>query len=198
MKSLFYDLTRRWPVYIAISFFVLIACAVVILLVASGSTFAAEALVSAAPVVSTTPVDVGPWGAFIASIQPTVSLLVTAVFTALGAVVAYYAAKILPSWLTSIVTSYYGQAAEAAAGWLNNYLANLAGKGATAPKTLTAQSPEVQEAVNYLMTSYPKAAAVAVNRDELAHDILAALGRLFPRLSPFIQIGEAVVDGMKK
>lgn len=177
-----------WPIHIGLACAVLVAAAIVLLGLAGTAAFAAETVVTATE----------PWGGFFASIIPALTALVTAVLSALGLIVMFYANKFLPAWGTSLVTQNYQKAAEAAAGWLNNYLSGLAGQNVAAPKTLTINSDAVSKAVDYMVSSYPKAADVASSRDEIAHDILAMFGKLFPRLGSMIALGEAIVDTVKK
>jgi len=115
-------------------------------------------------------VEPSPWAAFWAAIHAPLVVFATAVLTALGGIVSYYARRFLGERAALAVNESYRIAMEAAAGWLRGRL-----NGRTLDDRM------LDEAVDYVTVSYPEVPKIEPNTRVIGEDIMAAFGRLLAK-----------------
>ena len=114
--------------------------------------------------------DLSPWVAFWAALQAPLVVFATAVLTALGGIVSYYARRFLGERAALAVNESYRIAMEAAAGWLRGRL-----NGRPLDDRM------LDEAIDYVTTSYPEVPRIEPDTKVVGEDIMAAFGRLLAR-----------------
>ncbi len=120
--------------------------------------------------VVTMPPDLSPWVAFWAALQAPLVVFATAVLTALGGIVSYYARRFLGERAALAINESYRIAMEAAAGWLRG---RLDGR--------PLDDRMLDEAIDYVTTSYPEVPRIEPDARVVGEDIMAAFGRLLAR-----------------
>lgn len=125
---------------------------------------------AAAQDVSGATVAASPWADFWAALQAPLVVFATAVLTALGGIVSYYARRFLGERAALAVNESYRIAMEAAAGWLRG---RLNGK--------QLDDFMLDEAINYVTQSYPEVERTEPDRNVIGEDIMAAFGRLLAK-----------------
>jgi hypothetical protein len=118
-------------------------------------------------------VPASPWAEFWAALQAPLLAFATAVLSALGLIVSYYAKCFLGERAALAVNTTYQMAVDQAAGWLAAKL----GQG-SAGMAVDPASPVVAEAIRYVRESYPEVNAIEPVGTILAKDVIAAFGRL--------------------
>lgn len=118
-----------------------------------------------------TVVPASPWADFWADVQAPLAVFATAVLTALGSIVAYYARRFLGERSALAVNEIYRMAVDAGGGWM---MAKI-GAGAVPPSV---EDRVLADAIEYVRKSYPDTKDIEPNGRNLANDILAAFGRL--------------------
>jgi hypothetical protein len=116
------------------------------------------------------PASASPWAAFWAALQAPLVVFATAVLTALGGIVSYYARRFLGERAALAVNESYRIAMEAAAGWLRGRL-----NGRTLDDRM------LEEAIDYVTQSYPEVERTEPDRNVVGEDIMAAFGRLLAK-----------------
>lgn len=179
----------------------LAACALAALAVAPvvGAHVAHAAEVAAAVAPTAAPAAAAPlvvaevswWQTLWAQIQAPLIGLVTAVFTAVGGILAVTLPKLIGNTGSRAVNAVYQLVADQAAGWLIAQMHAVAepvvnaGPGSTAVHTgdvavgKTAAINSLDSAITYATKSYPDVLSkLGVTKAELGKDIVAAAGKL--------------------